>query len=276
MRALVSLLAAAAADAQTPFHQKAIFEQRPVVSIANDKLELAINERGGAFVNLVLLDDAERLSPLWNPARNAREAGEANRFGVAFGHFVCVDGFGPGSAEEQAAGLPEHGDADSASPAGAGRSAHRLYACSARRSPSDCAGRAPASRVGDACRSRAASRNSGPCPRPWRVFACQPRQQGAEVDRLHHRLDHAGVEPRNIENGGEQAIEAAQRLFHQMRVSIAFGLVATCRSIRASSSTSDCTGWRRSWLAGAKNFDLARLARSASDLAAISSSSIAF
>jgi hypothetical protein len=111
MRALISMLAVAAADAQTPFHQKAAFEQRPVVTIANDKLELAVNERGGAFVNLVLRDDAERLSPLWNPVRNAREAGEANQFGEAFGHFVCVDGFGPGSAEEQAAGLPGHGEA---------------------------------------------------------------------------------------------------------------------------------------------------------------------
>ncbi len=108
---LIPMLALAAASGQTPFHQKAVFEQRPVVTIANDKLELSINQRGGAFVNLVLLDDAERLSPLWNPVRNAREAGEANRFGEAFGHFVCVDGFGPGSAEEQAAGLPGHGEA---------------------------------------------------------------------------------------------------------------------------------------------------------------------
>ena len=81
MSELFLTLALAAAVAQAPFHQKAVFEQRPAVTIANGKLELTINERGGAFVNLVLLDDAERLSPLWNPVRHAREAGEANQFG---------------------------------------------------------------------------------------------------------------------------------------------------------------------------------------------------
>ena len=75
MRELIPMLALAAASGQTPFHQKAVFEQRPVVTIANGKVELTINQQGGAFVNLVLLDDAERLSPLWNPVRNAREAG---------------------------------------------------------------------------------------------------------------------------------------------------------------------------------------------------------
>jgi hypothetical protein len=34
-----------------------------------------------------------------------------NEFGPSIGHFVCVDGFGPLSAEEQAAGLPFHGEA---------------------------------------------------------------------------------------------------------------------------------------------------------------------
>ena len=41
----------------------------------------------------------------------AREAGEKNIFGSGAGHFVCVDGFGPVSAEEEAAGLPGHGEA---------------------------------------------------------------------------------------------------------------------------------------------------------------------
>jgi hypothetical protein len=41
----------------------------------------------------------------------AREHGERGRFGDSVGHFVCVDGFGPVSKEEQAAGLQGHGEA---------------------------------------------------------------------------------------------------------------------------------------------------------------------
>jgi hypothetical protein len=55
------------------------------------------------------------------------------------------------------------------------------------------------------------------------------------------------------------------------RVERASGLAATCRSTSAISSTSDCTGWRRSWLAAARNLDFDWLARSASLLAAASS-----
>lgn len=41
----------------------------------------------------------------------ARELGQTPRFGDGTGHFVCVDGFGPVSPEEQAAGLQGHGEA---------------------------------------------------------------------------------------------------------------------------------------------------------------------
>src|SRR5205085_2265834 len=100
------------AAAQKPFHQKATFEKEPALAIANGKLALTVSERGGAFVNLVLLDDPTQLSPLWNPIRMAREVGQTNQTGAgAYGHFVCVDGFGGGSAEERAAGLPGHGEA---------------------------------------------------------------------------------------------------------------------------------------------------------------------
>lgn len=74
------------------------------MTLANHQIELTIDERGATLVNLVLLDDAERLSPLWNPGPAGRDSG-------APGHFICVDGFGPGSAEERAAGLPGHGEA---------------------------------------------------------------------------------------------------------------------------------------------------------------------
>jgi hypothetical protein len=60
---------------------------------------------------VVLADDPEKLSPLWNPMRMAREVGEKNTFDSALGHFICVDGFGPTSPEEETAGLPGHGEA---------------------------------------------------------------------------------------------------------------------------------------------------------------------
>ena len=46
------------------------------------------------MVQLLMKDDPEKLNPL-----------------QGLGHFVCVDGFGPVSAEERAAGLPGHGEA---------------------------------------------------------------------------------------------------------------------------------------------------------------------
>jgi hypothetical protein len=41
----------------------------------------------------------------------ARELGQERDPNGIQGHFVCVDGFGPESAEERAAGLPQHGEA---------------------------------------------------------------------------------------------------------------------------------------------------------------------
>ena len=70
------------------------FDGRPVRILANDKLSLAIRTVGGAMVQLLMKDYAEPLNPF-----------------EGLGHFVCVDGFGPVSKEEQAAGLPGHGEA---------------------------------------------------------------------------------------------------------------------------------------------------------------------
>jgi len=70
------------------------FDGRPVTILSNDKLSLAIRSVGGAMVQVVMKDDASQLNPF-----------------EGLGHFVCVDGFGPVSKEEQAAGLPGHGEA---------------------------------------------------------------------------------------------------------------------------------------------------------------------
>ncbi len=101
------LILALPAAAQRPGE----FEGRQAIVASNDKLELIILTNGGAMADLVLKDDPERLSPMWNPSRMAREAGSAPWTGASLGHFVCVDGFGPVSEQERAAGLQGHGEA---------------------------------------------------------------------------------------------------------------------------------------------------------------------
>lgn len=91
--------------------QAQVFENRPALVVRNDKLELTVMAEGGAFARLVRLTDPEKLSPLWDPARAAREEGRENTFGASLGHFPCVDGFGAQSPEERAAGIPSHGEA---------------------------------------------------------------------------------------------------------------------------------------------------------------------
>jgi hypothetical protein len=87
------------------------FEQRKALVFENDKIELTMLAEGGAFVSLVLKDDADRMNPMWNPAGWARRQGQTPRGGTGAGHFLCVDGFGPSSREERQAGLQGHGEA---------------------------------------------------------------------------------------------------------------------------------------------------------------------
>jgi len=93
LRAAALILVAGAGSllAQSP----TVLDGKPALSIANDKLTLGLRPEGGAMVRLVLNDDAAAVSAL----------------DAVLGHFVCVDGFGPVSAEERAAGLPGHGEA---------------------------------------------------------------------------------------------------------------------------------------------------------------------
>lgn len=104
---LLALATCGAAWAQ----RETVFETKPSTAFENDKLELIVFNKGGAFASLVLKDDAEKMNPMWNPAALARKAGLPERFGESFGHFVCVDGFGPTSRDEQKAGLQGHGEA---------------------------------------------------------------------------------------------------------------------------------------------------------------------
>ena len=91
--------------------EKGVWEDLPALLLSNDKIELTVIPEGGAMAQILLKDDKEKLNPLWNPYWIARQAGLNRPTNFYRGHFVCVDGFGPSSAEERAAGLPMHGEA---------------------------------------------------------------------------------------------------------------------------------------------------------------------
>jgi hypothetical protein len=111
---IITLLLASALVAQTG-PRTATYEERPAVAVANDKIEFMVFPLGASLASIVMQDDAEKLNPLWNPVRFARELGRpAPAPGGSLGVFVCVDGFGQPSAEERAAGFPGHGEAHAA------------------------------------------------------------------------------------------------------------------------------------------------------------------
>jgi hypothetical protein len=91
------------------------YEDHPALVIANDKIEAVVLIQGASIASLVLRQDPGKLNPMWNPQRLARDCGQQSSSvfpkGPGFGHFVCVDGFGPSSLEEAKAGLPMHGEA---------------------------------------------------------------------------------------------------------------------------------------------------------------------
>ena len=91
--------------------QATVFEDRPALVLSNDKVELTVMTEGGAMAQILLAGDKERINPLWNPYWISRQAGLKPPTNLYRGHFVCIDGFGPVSAEERAAGLPMHGEA---------------------------------------------------------------------------------------------------------------------------------------------------------------------
>ncbi|MCZ2080001.1 MAG: hypothetical protein LC130_33970 [Bryobacterales bacterium] len=95
--------------AQPP--QPSTFEGQPALAISSGKLDVLILATGATIASVAVRDDPEHLNPLWNPIRIARELGRTAGGGAGLGHFLCVDGFGPVSAEERAAGLPGHGEA---------------------------------------------------------------------------------------------------------------------------------------------------------------------
>ena len=97
---------------ETGFLRKDSFEARPALVLSNDRLELTLLTQGGSFADLTLRDDPERLSPLWNPIRMAREAGRTPPGPDR--PFRLRRRLRPGVAGRAGAGLPGHGEAHAA------------------------------------------------------------------------------------------------------------------------------------------------------------------
>lgn len=92
--------------------QKVTHEGADGILFSNEKIKLIVLPTGGAFASFTLNDDPNHLNTMWDPARMARELNQRPNFGPSKGHFLCVDGFGPVTKPEQAAGLPGHGEAN--------------------------------------------------------------------------------------------------------------------------------------------------------------------
>jgi hypothetical protein len=93
------------------FAQPIEFGSHPPLVLSNGKLELTVALTGATLANLTLLDDPDRLSPLWNEARADHKAGGPAAAADAFGHFLRLDGFGGSSQAENKARYPFHGEA---------------------------------------------------------------------------------------------------------------------------------------------------------------------
>jgi hypothetical protein len=89
------------------------FEGSSSFTVSNGKLELTFLPQGASIASVVLTDDSEKMNPLWNPVRMNREQGREAKASSATGHMLCVDGFGPPSADERKAGFPFNGEATS-------------------------------------------------------------------------------------------------------------------------------------------------------------------
>ncbi len=67
---------------------------RPVVFVANDKLEVAVVKQGGSILRILIQGDPQGLSPFGNPEMVPQVPDNRKLQGPMVGHFVCVDGFG--------------------------------------------------------------------------------------------------------------------------------------------------------------------------------------
>jgi hypothetical protein len=110
--AVVFVVALTAQDNAGPqIDARARYEGKEAIVLGNGRLELTVLPLGGPLASIRLVDGSEGINPLWEAFRADRESGRPIRDNGGTGHFVCVDGFGPVSREEAAAGLRNHGEA---------------------------------------------------------------------------------------------------------------------------------------------------------------------
>jgi hypothetical protein len=96
----------------TSAQTKTSWEDFPGYTLSNGVIDVTVLTTGGTIASVVLSADKDKLNPLWDPIRFAKETGKSyRRSGAGLGQFLCVDGFGGVSREEQAAGLQGHGEA---------------------------------------------------------------------------------------------------------------------------------------------------------------------
>jgi hypothetical protein len=70
------------------------FEGSSSFMLSNGTVELTFLPQGASMASVVLIDDSEKMNPLWNPVRMNREQGRAAKPSSMTGHMICVDGFG--------------------------------------------------------------------------------------------------------------------------------------------------------------------------------------
>ncbi len=88
------------------------FDGRPAIVLRNDKIELTILIRGATLANLVLRDDAEKLSPYWNTDRAQRAAGSPPARPAGSSAIFCAWTDSERlPRKKRAAGMPFHGEA---------------------------------------------------------------------------------------------------------------------------------------------------------------------
>ncbi len=110
MTVLRALLPAVLLAAPVQAQENVLHAGAPGLRFTNGALELVVLPHGGSFASFTLSADKTRTNLVWDPARLSSQAPQA--FGPSLGHFLCVDGFGPVTPAERAAGLSDHGEAN--------------------------------------------------------------------------------------------------------------------------------------------------------------------
>ena len=103
-------------------------------------------------------------------------------------------------------------------------------------------------------------------------FRAQTRENLLQRKIADHRLDSSLLQSIDVDQGGEHLIHTSHRLFKQRKMRGVFGILEGSRNTDCRLQMV-CRGWRRSWLAAARNLDFTSFARTAESRACVSASS---